>query len=497
MSTTRRNFIQACSVSAGASALAGSENDSVIRGATESARAAIPRAANDPDRPIYHFHPPANWNNDPNGTIFYRGWHHLFYQFNPYGSLWGHMHWGHARSRDMVNWEHLPIALGPSEDKGETHVYSGAAILGRDGRPRIFYTSIGNRQPEQWLATPQDDDLLTWVKSPRNPILTTAAHGALKVDDWRDPFLFKIAAQTFMVCGGNTNGRRLGGGGAVQLYRATNDDMTEWKHLGPVFEYRNREVINIECPNLFPLDGKWVLLISPHKPCEYFIGTLDVDRPRFEPETRGILDAGNAYASNISVDDNGRTILWLWGRTNNPEAKGWNGVMVMPRILSIGGDGYLRQQPAPEFERLRGDTMQSSPVALSATPKLLQGIRADSMEVEVELATGRAGATLELRRSKSSGPATTVAVSPDGTLSVGAASTLLGRSDRHRLRIFVDRSVLEVYANDGMAALYGNLPAGPGDIEIAASARGEGSRLSAIRAWPLKGASFNLDRFSI
>src|ERR1035441_5404610 len=280
----------------------------------DSVRAAIPTAASDPARPVYHFHPPANWNNDPNGTIFYRGWHHLFYQFNPYGSLWGHMHWGHARSRDLVNWDHLPIALGPSEEKGEKHIYSGGATLARDGRPRLVYTSIGDREPEQWMASPLDDDLLAWTKSDRNPILTTAAHGKLKVGDWRDPFLFQEQGRTYMVCGGNISGRRWGGGGAVQLYRAENDDLSEWKHLGTVFAYRNREVMNIECPNLFPLDGKWVLIISPHKACEYFIGTLDLDRPRFEPHTQGILDAGNAYASNISVDGQGRTVLWLWGR---------------------------------------------------------------------------------------------------------------------------------------------------------------------------------------
>ena len=110
--------------------------------------AAIPLAESDPARPAYHFRPPANWNNDPNGTIFYKGWHHLFYQLNPYGSEWGHMHWGHARSRDLVNWEHLPIALWPSLEKGEEHVFSGGAIIAADGRPRLFYTSIGKRDIE-------------------------------------------------------------------------------------------------------------------------------------------------------------------------------------------------------------------------------------------------------------------------------------------------------------------------------------------------------------
>src|SRR5215210_2729509 len=85
--------------------------------AMETMHAAIPVAERDPERPIYHFRPPANWNNDPNGTLFYRGWHHLFYQLNPAAPRGGNQHWGHARSKDLVNWEHLPIALWPLTDR--------------------------------------------------------------------------------------------------------------------------------------------------------------------------------------------------------------------------------------------------------------------------------------------------------------------------------------------------------------------------------------------
>ncbi len=467
-----------------------------LQSAMESVRAAIPRAAADPERPVYHFHPPANWCNDPNGTMFYRGWHHLFYQFNPYGSTWGHMHWGHARSRDLVNWEHLPIALGPSEEKGETAIFSGGAVLARDGRPRVFYTSIGNRDPEQWMAAPADEDLMVWRKSDRNPILTTAIHGRLKVDDWRDPFLFTEAGATYMVCGGNISGRHWGGGGQVQLYRAANDELTEWKHLGPVFEYRNREIVNIECPNLFKLDGKWVLIVSPHRPCEYFVGSLDLARPRFTPEAHGVLDAGNAYASNISVDASGRTILWLWGRTENPPAKGWNSVMTLPRVLSIGPDGFLRQQPAPEFEKLRGTPATAAGIPLTATPSLLRGIRGDAMELEVELALGRAEfVRLDLRCSGTGKAGASITIARDGQMTVGNARTLLGENDRHRLRIFLDKRVFEVYADEGLAALYSTTDAGREDLGIAASAHGEGAELVSAKAWPLKPAEFDLSRF--
>jgi beta-fructofuranosidase len=391
----------------------------------------------------------------------------------------------------MVNWEHLPIALAPSLDKGETHVFSGAAILARDGRPRIFYTSIGDRSPEQWMAEPADEDLIVWKKSARNPVLKTELHGSLRVADWRDPFLFVEDGVTYMVCGGNVSGQRWGGGGQVQLYRATNEELTSWKHLGPVFAHRDREVVNIECPNLFRLDGKWVLIISPHKPCEYFVGSLDLARARFVPETRGVLDAGNDYASNISTQG-GRTILWLWGRTENPAAKGWNSVMTLPRILSIGADGFLRQRPAPEFEKLRGEAVAAATVPLTGTRAAIRGVRGDCMELEVEVAMGRAGAVhLDLRCSEAGKAGATITINGDGLLSVGKATTLLGKSDRHRLHIFLDKRVLEVYADDGLAAVYGTTDAGRDDMGIVASARGEGAEVRVIQGWQLKPAVFD------
>ena len=95
-------------------------------------RAAEPRAASDPTRPAYHFHPPAGWMNDPNGTIYHSGWYHLFYQHNPFGDRWGSIHWGHARSRDLVRWEHLPIALGPNR---ELHIRFPDGTIHNTGPP--------------------------------------------------------------------------------------------------------------------------------------------------------------------------------------------------------------------------------------------------------------------------------------------------------------------------------------------------------------------------
>jgi len=132
-----------------------------IQEATRTLQKNIATAQADPWRSRYHFAPPANWMNDPNGTILYNGEYHLFYQFNPAKSKWGNLHWGHARSKNLVNWEHLPIPLAPDGFPGEMHCYSGCCIVADDGTPIIYYTSMNmksrqsgvSRFSEQWMAT--------------------------------------------------------------------------------------------------------------------------------------------------------------------------------------------------------------------------------------------------------------------------------------------------------------------------------------------------------
>lgn len=511
ISPTRREFTRFCAAASlfGSAAARGAETGNpAIAKAMEAVRASIATAESDPERPGYHFRPPAHWNNDPNGTIFYKGWHHLFYQHNPFGSEWGHMHWGHARSRDLVNWEHLPIALWPSLEKGEEHVFSGCAALHPDGRPRLLYTSIGRRQPEQWMAEPLDDELIAWKKFEGNPVATVQLHGGQRIADWRDPFVFDEGGKRYMVLGGNGNGRRTGGAGAVYLYEAVKADLTEWKYLGPVFEHRNREIINVECPNLFKLGSKWVVLMSPQNPCEYFIGDLDLKRPRFIPDSHGILDPGPSYASNISWDDAGRTILWLWGRTDTKPGKGWNSVMTLPRILSIGEDGFLRQNPAPEFEQLRGEARRRDAIALGAAPvSLSETISGDSLEIDATFSLGDAK-TVGLRvRSGGSGQGIRIACGahaacsfpPDAGVcfSVGDFPTQVGRGRSVRVRVFVDKCVVEAYADDGAAAIFASADTDPRHLGVEAFAEGGNARLGSFQAWPLKGARFSLDRYRV
>ncbi|XBS71461.1 glycoside hydrolase family 32 protein [Acerihabitans sp. KWT182] len=204
----------------------------------ETAESAILAAAaiaeRDAGRPLYHFRAPAQWMDDPNGIIFHEGMYHMMYSLNPHSAehragmvyktavrVWD-MHskdwtggitvWGHARSKDLVHWEHLPIAVYPSIGKGEHFVWFGCTVINDEGVPMAIYTAIGPEMrpedsAEQWAAL-GSPDLMTWRPLPSNPLLTGSAHGATVIGEWRDPFVFKEAGRTFMVLGDAAAGNR-------------------------------------------------------------------------------------------------------------------------------------------------------------------------------------------------------------------------------------------------------------------------------------------------
>ena len=129
-------------------------------------KAAIPRAERDGTRPVYHFRPHAQWMNDPVGIVFHKGFYHVFYEFNPFADTWGAggTYWGHTRSRNLVHWEHLPIAFGPSIDLGERRCNSGCLAFNDSGTPVIFYTMVPFEGRREHWAVSGDDELIRWVE---------------------------------------------------------------------------------------------------------------------------------------------------------------------------------------------------------------------------------------------------------------------------------------------------------------------------------------------
>ncbi len=457
--------------------------------AMSSVAGAASRAARDPLRPLFHFRPPALWSNDPNAPFFHEGWYHVFYQHNPFGDRWGHMHWGHARSRDLVHWEHLPIALAPSADRGEEHCFSGTAARDAEGRLRLFYTSIGARAPEQWLAAPVDSELLVWSKSDRNPVLTEKLHGTDVIDDWRDPYFFETAGRRFLVCGGH----RRGGHGCVLLYEALDGALEKWVYRGVLFEGTEA---NWECPNLFPLGDRWVLIYSPHGVVRYFTGRLDLAAYRFVPEQQGLIDASENYYAPNGLYDGHRQLLWGWVR-GFPEGRGWNGCFSLPRELTLSPQGHLLQQPAAELVALREELLvELADIPLPDTVLPLEA-RGDRLEIEIVFdvaAEGRGG--LIVRRSDDGTRGLSLArderqrdpnLTPDQhVLEVTGLRAPVGRSfgAPFRLRVFLDGSVAEIHSERG-PPITRVIDAAPDDLGLALF--GEGLVLvHELRVWRLK-----------
>jgi beta-fructofuranosidase len=467
------------------SSLASAERKELLARAEASVRKAARRALADRDRPVYHLLPPANWCNDPNGPVFYKGWYHLFYQYNPFGDTWGHMHWGHWRSKDLAHWEQLPIALWPSRSRGEEHVFSGCAAVTAKGKLMLLYTSIGKRLPEQWAAVPEDDQLLRWKKHPANPLLTEKMHGKVKVHEWRDPFVFHHGGKTYLVLGGNLNGSK-GGQAVVNVYRAENDDLIRWKYLGVLFRHPDKDVKNIECPLFFKLGAKWVLIVSQGKPVHYFTGILDTKTMKFRSEHRGVMDHGTAYyAPNCLKDAKGRRVLWGWV-SGFKAGRGWNGCMTLPRVLTLGPGGLVVQQPAPEIAKLRTKVLyRGTPTTLADAGQVLKAGAGDTLEIEVSFVPGTARSYgLRVRRSPDGKRAVTIAY--DGkNLDVAGTKVPMpppAKGKALMLRVFLDRSVLEVYTPTGQCVTR-VIDAGRGDRGIEVFAASGKARVRKLTVW--------------
>jgi len=465
--------------------------DAGLAQADAAIQAATPRAQADPLHPIFHVTSPAQWINDPNGPIFYGGYYHLFYQLYPFSDGSGPKYWGHARSRDLATWETLPTALRPSTEADEAEVWSGCCTINGEGKPMIFYTSIApGKNPmdhsEQWAAT-SDDDLIVWHKSPANPVLTEELHGGTKIYDWRDPFVFHDAGLTYLVAGGNLN-RAQGGQAVVNIYEAQNAGLTQWKYRGILFEATDPAAKTAECPNFFQLGNRWVLFLSPYGKVQYFVGDFDAATCRFKPQTHGVLDGGqNFYAPNTMLVPEGRRLVWGWVN-GFPGGRGWNGCLSLPRLLSLSPDGQLQQEPAPQLTKLRGRPVERRHVRLDTAGETFPLPKTNTLEIRAEIDLQAAkSVALEFQSGSFASPPLVVAY--DGAdlavLDVKTPLTLPKNGHTLSLRIFIDRSVLEVFANGIVCVtkVIAPLDASP-TLKIRALAGSASAKV--VEAWPMK-----------
>jgi beta-fructofuranosidase len=464
--------------------------------------------ATDPQRPCYHFLPPSNWLNDPNGLIQWNGEYHMFYQYNPNGPFHGSIHWGHAVSTDLVHWEHLPIALAPEPGTADEHgCYSGVAV-DDGGVPTLIYSGNRDRTQRMCLAT-SADGLLTWQKHPDNPLIPEPPPG-LDLVEYRDHSVWREDGTWYQLMGAGIRGQ----GGTALLYRSR--DLRSWEYLHPLCIGDLHQSTSIwtgsmwECPDFFQLGDRHVLIISvwDQDNLHYSAAMVGSYRDhRLFPDVEHKLDYGDRhfYAPQSFTDAQGRRIIFGWvqeGRSVEAQlASGWSGVMSLPRVLSLGSDGQVCMQPAPELAALRGEHTHSAAIDVPAGQVvILPEISGDTLELDVELAPARAGLCgIVVRRSPDGTEQTQIAYDAalrqlvvDRTRSsldlttdhnLHAAPLTLGPDEPLRLRIFLDRSVLEVFANERVSITSRIYPTRADSLGVALLAEGGEARLNALDAW--------------
>jgi beta-fructofuranosidase len=413
--------------------------------------------------------------NDPNGLIQHRGRYHLFYQYNPSEPRWGNIHWGHAVSDDLLHWHHLPVALAPQPGTpDEDGCFSGCAV-DDCGTPTLLYTGV--RGPEQLpcLATALDDDLIRWRRDGSNPVIAAPPPG-LELVGFRDHAVWREDGGWRQLVGAGIEGV----GGTVLLYRS--DDLRDWSYQGPLLVGDRDSAAQPsaggmwECPDFFELDDRHVLVVSAYERrtlnyALYFAG--DYVDGRFEPRQRGLVDHGRRfYAPQTLLDDRRRRVMWGWLQEGRPVhaqvAAGWSGVMSLSRQLGVDHAGRLTVRPVPELSAGRGRHLRvTADGARSPGVPAFGGIRGRALEMIATFRAperGRLGVRVlcspdgaeqtrivydaELRRVEID--TATASLDPDAERCLRAAP-LEPLDQTIRLHIFLDHSVIEVFANQRTA----------------------------------------------
>ena len=323
-------------------------------------------------RPSYHFTPLYGWMNDPNGMVYKDGEYHLYFQYNPYGSKWGNMHWGHAVSRDLIHWEHLEPAIA-RDPVG--HIFSGSSVVdkkntagfGKDAIIAIYTNNSVNHDEVQCIAYSNDNGR-TFTKYEGNPVLTP--FDGLK--DFRDPKVFWYEKDKcwFMIVSADKETR---------FYKSKN--LKKWDYVSAFGKGLGQQPCQYECPDFFqlPVNGdeknkKWVMTMNINPGCwfggsatEYFVG--DFDGKNFTcPDANEVkwLNWGKDHYATVTFSNTGSRVLaitWMsnWQYANLTPFKQNRGANGLPRELKLyekNGKYYISEDVAPEALALRKSTKE-------------------------------------------------------------------------------------------------------------------------------------------
>jgi len=454
------------------------------------ARALREKLLSDPFRPGYHFVTPEGrcMPFDPNGAIFWKGRYHLFYIFQDHR---GH-NWGHISSTDLFHWRHHPTGLTAG-------MFSGNCFINKDGRPTMCYHQVGQGNA---MAVALDDELNTWKKLDTNPITPKTQPGDPHHGKYRswDPYGWLEGDTYYAIFGGKrpavAKAPDLGG---------------PWKYVGDLIANAVEGVsINedVSCADFFKLGDKHMLLCISHRlGARYYLGEWknEAFHPTFH-ERMSWVD-NSFFAPESLLDGRGRRIMWAW-IFDGPGFKtrgdfGWSGTMSLPRVLWLGDDGTLHMDVPEEIERLRYNPRKKrTGVAIAADADVpLDDVRGNSLELAIEMTSGGAkqfgvkvccspkgeeqtlvfyDATekklkIDTRKSSLAG----------GPKTVEAGPFALRDGEPLRLRVFVDKSVVEAFANTRQGVMRRIYPSRDDSLGVSLFAVGGPATATSVEAWDI------------
>ena len=482
-------------------------------------RFAESRAAQSSDRyrPVYHYVNPEGPSNDPNGFCTWQGRYHLFYQQYPAEDK--RQHWGHAYSDDLVYWHDLPIAIYPGI---EEKVYSGSALTEDD---RVLACYHGT-QAGTMIAESSDPLLLNWEKIPGCPVIAETLDGERGLGDpycLGDPCLWK-GEKGYYSLSGSFKGKLLVDCKPLpQLFFS--EDLRNWTYRGPFLEGDVFTTAGEDCavPYFWPIGDKHILVFGSHqRGSQYLIGDWDEDGGgKFRPFAHdrfcfGPINNGGTNAPTATPDGNGGVLL-MHMLSFGLDTEAWNGMMSLPSRLSLGPDNTVLDEPVEALEKLRGDHQHIGETALPANTDVpIEGVRGNAMELIARIDPRDAREVcIEVLRSPGGEETTSIRYLQNG----GAVKTKgpetwhdiivldtcrssvhpevlarppefgnfkLGDGEILELRIFVDTSIVEVFANNRRYLTVRVHPDRDDSLGVQVRAQGKDAVLLSLDAWRMK-----------
>ena len=438
------------------------------------------------EQPRFHVTGGIGWINDPNGFASYKGEYHLFFQYYPYDTKWGPMHWGHVKTSDFVRWERLPAALAPDTDYDRNGCFSGSSVELPDGRQLLMYTGVRSiRRRNGKIDSFQTQciaigDGVDYEKYEANPVIdaSTLPEGA-SVHDFRDPKIWREDGRFYAVIGN----RPEDGSGSILLYES--EDAIHWQFDSVLAACHNQYGRMWECPDFFPLDGKHVLLVSPQEMAAIglefhpgnanvaLIGKYDLKTKHLLREYVQAIDYGlDFYAPQTLLTEDGRRVMIAWMQnwetsTCKIEELRFFGQMTLPRELSVR-NGRLCQNPVRELEQYRGVLIDYHNVLINGETSL-RGISGRYLDMTVTVSAGNENSLYKWFRlyvAKDGEHFTFIRYKPEtGTIKVDRTHSgfphdivnirefpVSVRIGVLKLRVIMDRFSLELFVNDGEQA---------------------------------------------